>query len=103
MKIAAIGDRTMALACRAGGIAGAVACTDAREAEQALAIALSEKDIGVILVLDRYLAAVPPPQVQGVYPVVIGVPGPSGPVHGEDAAARAVRRVAGRSLPRVSG
>jgi len=103
MKIAAIGDRTMALACRAGGIAGAVACADAQEAERALAIALSDKDVGVILVLDRYLAAVPQPQVPGVYPVVIGVPGPSGPVHGEDAAARAVRRVAGRGLPGVSG
>jgi vacuolar-type H+-ATPase subunit F/Vma7 len=103
MRITAIGDRTMALACRAGGIARAVACADAEEAEHALTGALAEKDIGVILVLDRYLAAIPGPQIPGVYPVVIGVPGPSGPVHGEDTVARAVRRVAGRGLPGVSG
>ncbi|MDK2973811.1 MAG: synthase (F/14-kDa) subunit [Methanofollis sp.] len=101
MNVTAIGDRTMALACRAGGIVGAVVCVDVQDAEQALKKALSEKENGVILVLDRYLAAIPPPQIPGVYPIVIGVPGPSGPAHGEDTVGRAVRRVAGRGLPGV--
>jgi vacuolar-type H+-ATPase subunit F/Vma7 len=103
MKITAIGDLPMALACRAGGIAGAIACADAHEAEHALREALAEKEAGVVLVLDRYLAAIPQPQIPDVYPVVIGVPGPAGPVHGEDAVARAVKRVAGRGLSGVSG
>lgn len=93
----------MALACRAGGIAETVACADAHEAAKALDSILSRKDIGVVLVLDRYLTAIPLPQTAGAYPVVIGMPGRSGPAHGEDAAGRAARRVAGRSLPGANG
>lgn len=93
----------MALMCRAGGIERAVACADAQEAEEALKTALEGREYGVILVLDRYLAAMPPPQVPDVYPVVIGVPGAAGPSGGDDAAARGARRVAGRGLSGVSG
>lgn len=101
MKIIAIGDRMMTYACRAGGIAHTITCTDVTEARRALEEVLAQEETGVVLMLDRYLAEIPLPPSHGAYPVVIGIPGPEGPVHGEDAVTRAVRKVAGRHMPGV--
>lgn len=99
MKICAIGDRMMVAACRAGGIANTIVCRDAEEARRALEEVLTHPNTGVVCVLDQYLKEIPFPPSKGAYPVVIGIPGPAGPVHGEDAVSAAVRKVAGRHMP----
>ncbi|WAI01659.1 V-type ATP synthase subunit F [Methanogenium organophilum] len=99
MKIIAIGDHMAVFACRAGGISEGIVCQDAEEARWALEEVLERPDVGVICVLDRYLKEIPLPPSQGVYPVVIGIPGPGGPIRGEDAVSIAVRKVAGRHMP----
>ncbi|HDQ07846.1 MAG TPA: hypothetical protein ENN44_03590 [Methanoculleus sp.] len=101
MKIIAIGDCMMTYACRAGGISHCISCTDATEAGHALDAALAEEDTGVVLMLDRYLTDIRLPPSRGAYPVIIGIPGPGGPVRGEDAVTHAVRKVAGRHMPGV--
>ena len=101
MKIIAIGDRMMTNACRAGGIPHIIPCTDVEEAKRALEEALSYEDTGVVIMLDRYLTEIHLPPSHGAYPVIIGVPGPQGPVPGEDAVTGAVRKVAGRHMPGV--
>ena len=101
MKIIAIGDRMMTYACRAGGIPDIIPCTDAKEAQSALEEVLAHEDTGVVIMLDRYLTEIPLPHSRGAYPVIIGVPGPQGPVRGEDAVTAAVRKVAGRHIPGV--
>lgn len=99
MKTIAIGDRMMVAACRAGGIAETIFCRDAEEAHRALEEVLTHPDTGVVCVLDHYLKEIPIPFSKGAYPVVISIPGPAGPVHGEDAVSAAVRKVAGRHMP----
>jgi vacuolar-type H+-ATPase subunit F/Vma7 len=99
MKIIAIGDRMTVSACRAGGIPDTISCKDAGEARRALEEALARPDTGVVCVLDRYLRDMPLPSSQGAYPIIIGIPGPGGPVHGEDVVSAAVRKVAGRHMP----
>ena len=97
-----IGDRMMVSACRAGGIPEAVLCQSADEAHRALERVLERPDTGVVCVLDRYLREIPLPPTHGAYPVVIGIPGPDGPVRGEDSVGAAVRKVAGRHMPGVN-
>ncbi|MBT8507929.1 hypothetical protein AZH53_05825 [Methanomicrobiaceae archaeon CYW5] len=101
MKIIAIGDRMTTSACLAGGIAHTITCTDITDAEHALEEVLADEETAIVLVLDRYLTEISLPPLRGAYPVIIGIPGPSGPVHGEDAVTRAVRKVAGRHMPGV--
>ncbi|KAF1078820.1 V-type ATP synthase subunit F [Methanogenium sp. MK-MG] len=99
MNIIAIGDRMMVSACRAGGISDTIPCRDAEEARRALEEVLEHPDTGVVCVLDRYLKEISVSPPRKAYPVVIGIPGPEGPVHGEDAVSAAVRKVAGRHMP----
>jgi len=101
MKIIAIGDRMMTYACRAGGISDSIPCNDVTEAKRALEEVLAQEDTGVVLMLDRYLTDIRLPPSVGAYPVIIGVPGPQGPVRGEDAVTVAVRKVAGRHVQGV--
>ena len=101
MKIIAIGDRMMVSACRAGGISDIISCRDAGEARRALEEVLGRPETGVVCVLDRYLKEISFPSSRGAYPVIVGIPGPEGPVHGEDAVSSAVRKVAGRHMPGV--
>ncbi|MDE4907616.1 hypothetical protein L0665_03190 [Methanogenium marinum] len=99
MKIVAIGDRMTVSACRAGGIFDVIPCKDAGEALRALEEVLEHPDIGVVCVLDRYLGDFVLPRSKEAYPVIIGIPGPGGPVSREDAVRAAVRKVAGRHVP----
>lgn len=99
MKIVAIGDRMMTAACRAGGVSETIVCSDASEADTALTTVLDRDDIGVVFVLDRFLERMQLSPRPGAYPVIVAIPGPEGPVGGEDAVSVAVRRVAGRHLP----
>lgn len=99
MKIIAIGDRVTVSACRAGGIVDGIVCRDAGEARQVLEEVLERPDTGVVCVLDRYLSELSLPHLQGAYPVILGIPGPEGPVRGEDSVSAAVRKVAGRHMP----
>lgn len=101
MKVMVIGDRMTVSACRAGGISEGIPCQNADEAHRALERVLERPDTGVVCVLDRYLKEIPLPPMQGAYPVVIGIPGPTGPIRGEDSVSAAVRKVAGRHMPGV--
>ena len=101
MKVVVIGDRMTVSACRAGGISGGISCQNADAARQALETVLERPDAGVVCVLDRYLKEIALPPAHGAYPVIIGIPGPAGPVRGEDAVSAAVRKVAGRHMPGV--
>lgn len=99
MKIIAIADRMTVSACRAGGVSEGIPCRDAEAARHALEKVLERPDVGLVCVLDRYLQEMPNPLSHGAYPVIIGIPGPEGPVRGEDAVSAAVRKVAGRHMP----
>lgn len=101
MKIIAIGDRMTISVCRAGGIPEVHVCRDAEEARHVLEGVLERSDMGVVCVLDQYLKEMPLPPSRGAYPVIIGIPGPDGPVRGEDRVNAAVRKVSGRHMPRV--
>ena len=101
MKIIAIGDRMTVSACRAGGISDVILCGDACEARHALEDVIERPDTGVVFVLDRYLNEIPLPPSQGAYPAIIGIPGPDGPVRGENRVSAAIRKVAGRQMPGV--
>ncbi|WFN35552.1 hypothetical protein L1S32_05480 [Methanogenium sp. S4BF] len=101
MKIIAIGDRMTVSACRAGGIPDVHVCRDAEEARHVLEEVIELPDTGVVCVLDRYLKEMPLTPSRGAYPVIIGIPGPDGPVRGEDRVSAAVRKVAGRHMPGV--
>ncbi len=102
MKIVAIGDRMTVSACRAGGISDIIPCRDAGEARVALEEVVERSDTGVICVLDRYLRDIVLPSSKGAYPVIIGIPGPGGPVPGDDAVSAAARKVAGRHIPETN-
>ena len=99
MKIIAIADHMTVSACRAGGVSEGISCRDAEAARHALEEVLERPDVGLVWVLDRYLQEMPIPPSHGAYPVVIGIPGPEGPVRGEDAVSAAVRKVTGRHVP----
>lgn len=101
MNIIAIGDRMTVSACRAGGISDVILCGDACEAHHALEDVIERPDTGVVFVLDRYLNDIPLPPSRGAYPVIIGIPGPDGPVRGEDRVSTAVRKVIGGQMPGV--
>ncbi len=101
MKVIAIGDRMTVSACRAGGIPDVILCRDATEARDALEDVIERSDTGVVCVLDRYLNDIQLPPSRGAYPVIIGIPGPDGPIRGEDRVSAAIRKVAGRRMPGV--
>lgn len=101
MNIITIGDRMTVSACRAGGISDVILCRDAGEARHALEDVIERPDTGVVFVLDRYLNEIVLPPSRGAYPVIIGIPGPDGPVRGEDRVSAAIRKVAGRQMPGV--
>jgi|GEM_PF-984895 len=104
MRIIAIGDRATTLLCRLAGVEDVIRCEDGEEAKEALREALKDDTIGIILILDRYQEEILPllsdhGRSQAVYPAVIAIPGPEGPVKGEDAVTAAIRRVAGKGMP----
>lgn len=101
MNVIVIGDRMTVSACRAGGISEVIPCQNADAARNALEAVLERTDAGVVCVLDRYLKEISLFPPHGAYPVVIGIPGPSGPIRSEDAVGAAVRKVAGRHMPGV--
>ncbi|WP_255333055.1 V-type ATP synthase subunit F [Methanocalculus taiwanensis] len=104
MKIVALGDRTVTLLCRLGGVAETIRCEDFSSAEAALKELLMEESVAIVLIQDRYVRPlIPMLEEHGrshrVYPVVVEIPGPKGPVKGDDTITEAIRRVAGRGMP----
>jgi vacuolar-type H+-ATPase subunit F/Vma7 len=102
MKIVALGDRETILLCRLGGVAETHLIGDAFEDE--LKKLLLDDTIGIILIQDTYARSLlklldEHGRSHRVYPVVIGIPGPDGPVKGDDSITEAIRRVAGRGMP----
>jgi len=104
MRIVAVGDRTVTLLCRLGGVAETIRCEDDASAEAALKELLIDESIGIVLIQDRYARPLiglldEHGRSQRVYPVVVEIPGPHGPVKGDDTITEAIRRVAGRGIP----
>ena len=104
MKIVALGDRTVTLLCRLGGVADTIRCEGDPSTEAALKELLMDESVGIILIQDRYARSLIPlldehGRSNRVYPVVVEIPGPKGPVKGDDSITEAIRRVAGRGMP----
>ena len=104
MKIVALGDRETTLLCRLGGVAETVLCEDAVGAEEELKKFITDDSVGIILIQDRYARSMltildEHGRSHRVYPVIIEIPGPDGPIKGDDSITEAIRRVAGRRMP----
>ncbi len=103
MRIVAVGDRTVTLICRLGGVAETIRCEDDASAEDALKELLMDESVGIVLIQDRYARSLIPileehGRSHQVYPVVVEIPGPQGPVKGANTITEAIRRVAGRGI-----
>jgi len=104
MRIVAVGDRTVTLLCRLGGVAETIRCEDDASAGTALKELLADESVGIVLLQDRYARPLirlldEHGRSHRVYPVVVEIPGRKGSEEGDDIITEAIRRVAGRAIP----
>lgn len=98
MKFFLIGDELTVLGYRLVGIDGVVA-KDSESATLALNKALSDPDVGIVLITQRIAGEIQPlvdsAKLRTPIPVVLEIPDRLGPVKGKESALSMVRRLMG--------
>lgn len=98
MKIMVIGRPEAVLGFSLAGVGGRVA-TNAAEANEALDAALSQRDLGIILVTEDTAAMIRARMDQlkmhSTVPLVVEIPAPGGPPPGKESLSEMVKRAIG--------